>query len=178
MLFRSQDTNKGFNPYIHVEIVPIAIVDQKAVSLNSNYATARFRLVGWSAIEAVLSSREARLQKAADLLGLEDDHKGFRCPEGRKESCGPLRILLSKQFQLGDGRHDYSIPLGWKISCQARAFISDQLRPRQAEGTDPQDRSIPCEKALNIARKASEAPSTNFTELVHSLRQDVLRETK
>lgn len=107
----------------NIVVYPIAIVDQKAVSLDSSYADAevqehrkRFKWLGWSAIDAVFSTREARLQKAVDLL----DH----------DSPRKKRILLRKDFRLeGNPQPVFSIPLGWTLSCQARSFINDQIQP-------------------------------------------------
>ncbi|MFM9072810.1 MAG: patatin-like phospholipase family protein, partial [Cyanobium sp.] len=107
----------------YIKVYPIAIVDQKAVSLDSSYADAevqehrkRFKWLGWSAIDAVFSTREARLQKAVDLL----DH----------DSPQKKRILLRKDFRLeGNPQPVFSIPLGWTLSCQARSFINDQIQP-------------------------------------------------
>ena len=132
----------------NIAIHPIAIVDQKAVSLDSSYADAevqehrkRFKWLGWSAIDAVFSTREARLQKAVDLL----DHDSSR-----------KRILLRKDFRLeGNPQPVFSIPLGWTLSCQARSFINDQIQPlpRNFNTQNPkvnQDGNhyslLPCEK--------------------------------
>lgn len=177
--------------YKSIKIIPIAIVDQKVVTGRSESATPginpskKFRLFGWSAIEAVLSSREARLQKAADLLGRteEDCRKVLpsahqvRPPSEVPVDCVSRRIVLKKEFMLSDGNRIYNVPLGWKISCQAKAFINDQLQP------DPPARShrkIPCEKDPAIARRTvktslmhPDRPIMNFKELIKMLRQDL-----
>jgi hypothetical protein len=50
-------------------------------------------------------------------------------------------VLIEKEFLLaGMPRPLFSIPLGWKLSCQARAFINDQL---QTDKTI--HKFIPCE---------------------------------
>lgn len=108
-----------------IEVYPIAIVDDKAVNLNSSDAALGnqakrqgFTWFGWTAIDAVLSTREARIQKAVDLLSRFDG------------KSPPRRVLLRKDFYLaGKAIPPFSVPLGWKLSCQARAFINDQIQP-------------------------------------------------
>jgi len=42
------------------------------------------------------------------------------------------KVLIEKEFLLGGmPRPLFSIPLGWKLSCQARAFINDQLQVKK-----------------------------------------------
>lgn len=116
-----------------IRIHPIAIVDDKAVNLDSSYAELdnlagqrkKMQWLGWSAIDAVLSTREARIQKAVDLLSRFDGDG-----KDADRQAVPRRVLLRKEFRLaGEPRPTFSIPLGWKLSCQARAFINDQIQP-------------------------------------------------
>lgn len=207
------------NSYCYLKVVPIAIVDQKAVSLTASVndgANRRrpLRIFGWSALEAVLSSREARLQKAADLFGRSGTSEATNTPSSRSNAqlpqlrtsqagptrasicgssgaqsnvdvdrtqrssdafamedfgfgCEPLRILLNKEFRLGDGNRVYSIPLGWTISCQAKAFINDQIQPldiwsrrehRRHEwlGRPADHHGIPCEQGKTVVRRPLE----------------------
>jgi hypothetical protein len=175
--------------YSRIRVIPITIVDRKAVSLNSEYADPAgrpqkpLRLFGWSAIEAVMSSREARLKKAADLL--VSDHRKIGSYEEAKigeEERPPARILLTKDFRLGDASRVYSVPLGWKISCQARAFINDQLQPLPARGTTTDHRSLSCENGQSLARtavgtgdKADTSPSQDLWTLIKSLKKEIGR---
>jgi hypothetical protein len=165
-----------------VRLIPIAIVDKKAVELNSEYANpdlnsgARFRMIGWSPIKAVLSTREARLQKASDEL--------IKSPSSNSNNeSAPVehRILLQKDFRLGDdAKLVFSVPLGWKISCQARAFINDQIQP-QGFGEDGfRPVPIPCETRQQLARRAVIASHSQrdrkdqcFADLIAQLKRDL-----
>ena len=119
-----------------VKVYPIAIVDQQAVNLDSSYAEAEalaqrrpFRWLSWAPVDAIFSTREARLQKAVDMLD-RDPQLNARGLDGSVFANQPRRVLLRKQFRLAGNPHPvFSIPLGWKLSCQARAFINDQLQP-------------------------------------------------
>lgn len=144
-----------------IKIYPIAIVDAKAVNLDSSYADLdnlvgqhKMQWLGWSAIEAVFSTREARIQKAVDLLSRFDGDGTDKDRQGE-----PRRVLLRKEFRLaGEPRPTFSIPLGWKLSCQARAFINDQIQPLpktngqglpwNADGATYT--SLPCEKDFDL----------------------------
>jgi hypothetical protein len=191
-----------------IKFHPIAIVDQQAVSLDSSYADAEvlaqkrpIRWLSWAPMDAIFSTREARLQKAVDLL---DQDPQILAPglEGPALAQGPRRVLLRKQFRLaGHPQPVFSIPLGWKLSCQARAFINDQLQPLPPTTeslTDPANPPwdtdgqvyslLPCEqRALRDAikrepvrpRGASEAPSgasslsRPFWSLIEQLQVDL-----
>jgi hypothetical protein len=156
-----------------IVVYPIAIVDDKAVNLNSSYAALEnqakrqgFTWFGWTAIDAVLSTREARIQKAVDLLSRFDG------------KSPPRRVLLRKDFYLaGKAIPPFSVPLGWKLSCQARAFINDQIQPpltlppsslpnkvpmqvpMNADGS-PYSR-LPCEKEGGAAQAIQRVPVDN-----------------
>ena len=137
-----------------IKIYPIAIVDDKAVNLDSSYAELdnlagqrKMQWLSWSAIEAVFSTRESRIQKAVDLLSRFDGDGTAR------------RVLLRKEFRLaGEPRPTFTVPLGWKLSCQARAFINDQIQPLpkpngqglpwNADGATYT--SLPCEKDFDL----------------------------
>ena len=42
------------------------------------------------------------------------------------------KVLIEKEFLLaGMPKPLFSLPLGWKLSCQARAFINDQLQVKE-----------------------------------------------
>lgn len=157
-----------------IHFYPIAIVDQQAVTLDSSYADAEVlaqqgpsRWFSWAPADAIFSTREARLQKAVDLLD-QDPKINARGWDGPALSRSPRRVLLRKQFRLaGNPQPVFSIPLGWKLSCQARAFINDQLQPLPPTTealTDPTNPPwntdgevyslLPCEKrALRAAIK-------------------------
>ena len=110
------------------------------------------------------------------------------------------RILLHKEFRLsGDPNHIFSVPLGWKLSCQARAFINDQIQPypqpypkkaalkpptstpTTADGNSFQ--MVPCEKTIQAVKREpvrthlDKAPrnsslSFKFWELIDQLNKD------
>jgi hypothetical protein len=192
------------------------------VNLDSSYADAenlaqrkQFRLFGWSAIDAVLSTREARLQKAVDLL----DRSSTRNLAGTQDntinqanksnqsatSNNPTqmqettrRILLHKEFRLaGDPKHIFSVPLGWKLSCQARAFINDQIQPypknvkaalknltsTPTTADDNYFQMVPCEETIKAVKREpvrthpNKAPlnsslSLAFWELIDQIKAD------
>lgn len=164
-----------------IKVIPLAIVDKKAVELSSDYANPNFntrgsfRLIGWTPVEAVLSTREARLQKATDQF-----LKDFSSEEGAQAS-GERRVLLQKDFRLGNDRHTiFSVPLGWNMSCQARAFINDQLQPRDPRKDGFHFLSIPCDvPQLNprspVVNKRDQSDDMRFAfpRLVEQLRQDI-----
>jgi hypothetical protein len=212
----------GIEKKYKIIIIPIAIVDDKAVNLDSSYADAenlaqrkQFRLFGWSAIDAVLSTREARLQKAVDLLDRsstqnqastqDNTHNQAIDSKQPATSNNPTqmqettrRILLHKEFRLsGDPNHIFSVPLGWKLSCQARAFINDQIQPypknvkdvpktststpKTADGNSFQ--MVPCEKTIQAVKREpvrthlDKAPrnsslSLSFWKLIDQLKAD------
>ena len=76
--------------------------------------------------------------------------------------------MLHKEFRLaGDPKHIFSVPMGWKLSCQARAFINDQIQPypknvqavlkpptstpTTADGNSFQ--MVPCEKTIQAVKR-------------------------
>jgi len=208
----------GIEKEYNIKIIPIAIVDDKAVNLDSSYADAenlaqrkQFRLFGWSAIDAVLSTREARLQKAVDLLDRSSTQNqastqdntnnqaiGSKQPATSNNSTQtqetPRRIKLHKEFRLGgDPNHIFSVPLGWKLSCQARAFINDQTQPypknEKAEPKTPKTadghsfQMVPCEKTIQAVKREpvrthldkeprNSSLSLSFWKLIDQLKTD------
>jgi len=205
-LIKKLKTTKDY-PLQHIEFIPIAIVDDKTGHLDSSYADAdnlarnqRFRLFGWSAIDAVFSTRESRVAAAVDLFGQSSDSSKKEC----KDSC-KRKIPLLKQFRLaGEPRRVFSVPLGWKLSCQARAFINDQIQPYPGEVPQPKQlpvqeqhqhpngykfRQITCEQQIPAVKReavrgtlpsgtGSDAHaylSRPFWQLIHQLRNDLAR---
>ena len=116
----------------------VSILDKNTIELNSNYSnpeqlakTNKFKFFGWTALTSVFSTRESRTGKAVDIF----INNGF------KEDNVVGKVLIEKQFLLaGMPSPVFSIPLGWKLSCQARAFINDQLQVN-----DQYHVFIPCE---------------------------------
>jgi hypothetical protein len=113
-------------------------------ALNSNYAnpeqlakTNKFKFFGWTALTSVFSTRESRTGKAVDIF----INNGF------KHDNVISKVLIEKQFLLaGMPSPVFSIPLGWKLSCQARAFINDQLQVNDQYNTfKSRHVFIPCE---------------------------------
>ena len=109
-----------------------------------------------------------------------------------------MRILLRKEFRLaGDPKRIFSVPLGWKLSCQARAFINDQIQPfpknKVAVKTTPATpetadghsfQMLPCEKTIQAVKREpvrthlDKTPrrsslSFEFWELITQLKRDL-----
>jgi hypothetical protein len=109
---------------------PFSILDKNTVDLNSNYANPeqlaknnKFEIFGWTALTAVFSTRGSRTGNAVDNLVT----RGYTKPEKSRR-----KVLIEKEFLLaGMPKPLFSIPLGWKLSCQARAFINDQLQVKE-----------------------------------------------
>ena len=81
---------------------------------------------------SVFSTRLSRTGNAVDNFLTN----GFSRPDKTER-----KVLIEKEFLLaGMPRPLFSIPLGWKLSCQARAFINDQLQPDKTI-----HKFIPCE---------------------------------
>jgi hypothetical protein len=103
-----------------------SILDKNTIELNSNYSNSeqlaksnKFKFFGWTALTSVFSTRESRTGKAVDMF----INNGF------KQDNVIGKVLIEKEFLLGGMPSPlFSIPLGWKLSCQARAFINDQLQ--------------------------------------------------
>ena len=116
-----------------------SILDKNTVDLSSNYSNPeqlakknKFEIFGWTALTSVFSTRLSRTGNAVDNF-LTD---GISRPEKTER-----KVLIEKEFLLaGMPRPLFSIPLGWKLSCQARAFINDQLQPDKTI-----HKFIPCE---------------------------------
>ncbi len=146
-----------------IRVHPIAIVDQQAVNLDSSYASADvlaqrkpLRSLGWSPVDAILSTREARLQKTVDLLD-RDPRVIAQTMDGPPLATHPRRVLLRKRFRLAGQAHPvFSIPLGWKLSCQSRSFINDQIQPMP---TAPLSAPSPTAPLSAPARAPLSAPS-------------------
>ena len=116
-----------------------SILDKNTVDLNSNYSNpeqlakkSKFEIFGWTALTSVFSTRGSRTGNAVDNFltsGYSRNEKSNR------------KVLIEKEFLLaGMPRPLFSIPLGWKLSCQARAFINDQLQLNETSHV-----FIPCE---------------------------------
>ena len=144
------------NPFYNlIRFKQISILDKNTIEINSNYSnpeqlakTNKFKFFGWTALTSVFSTRESRTGKAVDVF----------INNGIKGNNATGKVLIEKQFLLGGMPSPlFSIPLGWKLSCQARAFINDQLQVD--EQNDPQKTRhifIPCE--LNNERILKREP--------------------
>jgi len=124
-----------------------SILDKNTVDLNSNYSNpeqlakkSKFEIFGWTALTSVFSTRGSRTGNAVDNFltsGYSRNEKSNR------------KVLIEKEFLLaGMPRPLFSIPLGWKLSCQARAFINDQLQLNKTI-----HKFIPCELKDEIMMK-------------------------
>jgi hypothetical protein len=169
-----------------VEVFPIAIVNRSSFlrvtetdSQDPSDLTkvrAPKPLFGISALDALFATREARVSKT---LG---DY-GVGC--GNRKNDG-LCITLWAKYQIDNvpegARSVRSVPLGWSLSCQTRAFISSQLdlNPASALRSEaggkqasmpngPAD--LPClrRQEQKLLLKAVDLPTNfpNFAEIVN-----------
>jgi hypothetical protein len=124
--------------YNLIRFEQISILDKNTIELNSNYSNPeqlaksnKFKFFGWTALTSVFSTRESRTGKAVDMF----INNGYKLDNVKS------KVLIEKQFLLGGMPSPlFSIPLGWKLSCQARAFINDQLQVDRSRHV-----FIPCE---------------------------------
>lgn len=175
-----------------VEVIPIAIVNRSSFmrvtetdSQDPSDLTkvrAPKPLFGISALDALFATREARVSKT---LG---DY-GVGC--GNRKNDG-LCITLWPKYQIDNvpegARSVRSVPLGWSLSCQTRAFISSQLdlNPASALRSEaggkqasmpngPAD--LPCirRQEQELLLKAVDLPTNfpNFAEIVKRIHERV-----
>ena len=106
------------------------------------------------------------------------------------------KVLIEKQFLLGGMPIPvFSIPLGWKLSCQARAFINDQLQVNdQYNSIKSRHVFIPCElknermlkrepvrsrpliytsEEQKISLEYQQKPSYSINWLINSIRSEI-----
>jgi hypothetical protein len=158
------------------EVIPMAIVgiDNVRAHVDTDNRTSVVDKRGsgplrsFSAIDALFNAREARVGKALGDYGLRCGHKGDNS----------LCITLQTKYQLLDqangANEAHDIPLGWTLSCQARAFISDQLA---VERTVPppclthQGTSTVLKPSGPVAGKVPGVPS--FAQIVQRVREQV-----
>ena len=176
------------NPYYNLfRFIQVSILDKNTIELNSNYSnpeqlakTNKFKFFGWTALTSVFSTRESRTGKAVDIF----INNKF------KTDYIDRKVLIEKQFLLaGMPSPVFSIPLGWKLSCQARAFINDQLQVN-----DQYHVFIPCELKnermlkrepvrirpliytsdfQKITLEYQQEPSYSINELIKSIRSEI-----
>jgi hypothetical protein len=135
-------------------VVPMAIVNRSSflqVSPTDSDGAAHAstskhpqRLRGFSALDALFATRQASAAKTLHDFGIN-------CSDGSSKG---LCITLWPNYTMTDGppsRDDnrfvrntkrenspmFTIPLGWTLSCQSRAFISSQLMPASGQRNDP-----------------------------------------
>jgi hypothetical protein len=128
-----------------VAVVPMAIVNRSSFQrgnltdadsdgpVNGSTSKRPQPMRGISALDALFSTRQASALKTLANFGID-------CG---KESSKALCITLWPQYKIHDGgtrqndNHSFSIPLGWTLSCQSRAFISSQLIPPSGQHNNP-----------------------------------------
>jgi len=174
------------NPIV---IRPISILDATAVDLNSDYASVErqqgFTVFGWTALTAVFTTRDSRVVKSVDFFTYGDKYTQTlfeRKPQSNK-------VLIGKNFYLGGMKRPlFSIPLGWKLSCQARSFINDQLQPSTKDSGNFHE-FIPCEKSAPLLKREparisspsnfnkdnqpSEEPSMTLQWVINSINDEI-----
>ena len=162
-----------------VEVIPIAIVNRSSFRLldqtdraaSETQQTHRNRIFSSTSVEALFSSRDARVLKALDDFGVQC---GTSADKG-------LCITLETSYRLSDPHPgatnlSRSIPLGWTLSCQARSFISSQLNPDPNSPPPP----LPCLPAdrndgvLEAARIPSDS-FPDFAKIVQTIRMQTAR---
>lgn len=158
-----------------VEVIPIAIVnrssfrvldqtDRGAAEVKKNPHNRIFPI---SSVQALFSSRDARVSKALSDFGVQ-------CGTSAEQG---LCITLETKYSLSDphpGANNLprNIPLGWTLSCQARSFISSQLNPDRNAPPPP----LPCLPAdrnsgvLEAARSPSDS-FPDFAKIVQTIRK-------
>jgi len=158
-----------------VEVIPIAIVNRSSFRLldptdraaNEIPQTHRNRIFSSTSVQALFSSRDARVLKALDDFGVQC---GTSADKG-------LCITLETRYRLSDphpgaNNRFRSIPLGWTLSCQARSFITSQLNPDPNFPPPP----LPCLPAdrnsgvLEAARNPSDS-FPDFAKIVQTIRK-------
>jgi hypothetical protein len=169
-----------------IVIRPISILDATAVDLNSDYASVErqqgFTVFGWTALTAVFTTRDSRVVKSVDFFTYGDknpckdqndskrksDPGTFEisqdCYDKQKQDPRTNKVLIRKNFYLGGMKRPlFSIPLGWKLSCQARGFINDQLQASSEVIGSPHE-FIPCETSAPLLRRepSRSIPPDNF----------------
>jgi hypothetical protein len=167
---RVDEMNRRFikvkNPYYNlIRFEQISILDKTTIDLNSNYSTPeqlaktnKFKFFGWTALTSVFSTRESRTGKAVDTF--------INIDNGFKTNNVISKVLIEKQFLLGGMPSPlFSIPLGWKLSCQARAFINDQLQVNKSRHV-----FIPCE--LKNGKMLKREPVRSRPLIYQSLEQE------
>jgi hypothetical protein len=116
-----------------VAVFPIALINRSALSLRGADDAGSLQpsrtgpvkpkpLLGFSALDALFATREARLQKTMNDYGIS-------CGADSSASDRSLCITLVQNFRLPDSDRERQIPLGWTLSCQSRAFLSSQMEP-------------------------------------------------
>ena len=175
-----------------VEVIPIAIVNRSSFLRvpDTDYPEAAVPiqtggprpLLSLSALDALFATRDARLSKTLGDIGV-------RC--GQPSDDG-LCITLAQNYRITEvpeaAARVRSIPLGWSLSCQARAFISSQLDTdpasarRSAAGGEQASRpqgaaDLPClRRQQQPLLLEAAAPSTNFPSfatIVERVREQV-----
>jgi hypothetical protein len=122
-------------------VFPIALINRSALSLRSGddggalspaqAGTVKPRpLLGFSALDALFATREARLQKTMTDYGIS-------CGADAAPDDRSLCITLVQNFRLPDSDRERQIPLGWTLSCQSRAFLSSQVEPYDVTDRPP-----------------------------------------
>ncbi|MEB3335248.1 MAG: patatin-like phospholipase family protein [Cyanobacteriota bacterium] len=130
-----------------VKVVPIAIVNRSNFQRgtltdrdgpdNTSPARRPRPMRGFSALNALFATREAHVAKT---LANFDIKCGTTSSDPSSQS---LCITLWPDYKIlrGDTSRmpprPFSIPLGWTLSCQSRAFISGQLIPSSGQRNDP-----------------------------------------
>ena len=138
--------------------VPVASVGQKP-------------LLSFSAIDALFAARDARVSKALSDYGIRCGTKG-----GDQGLCITLQTAYKLRSQSADVAAVRLIPLGWTLSCQSRAFISQQLAVTDSPGPPNlaclrrQDASLQLEAAGPVAGQGN-IPS--FAAIVKTVRGQV-----
>lgn len=161
-----------------VEVIPIAIVNRssfRALDPTDRQAgdaksARQKRIFPLSSIQALFSSRDARVSKALADFGVS-----CGTPEN-KDLC----ITLETEYRLSNPHPrtqnlPRSIPLGWTLSCQARTFISSQLNPDLDRRLPPLS-CVPADRPdreMVVPEAVADSSFPSFAEIVTRIRQQL-----
>lgn len=162
------------------EVIPIAIVgissfqpappDDDTSTAGSQPPARSQPLLSISAVDALFAARDARVSKALSDYGV---HCGQPGDEGL---CITLQTAYRLRSQADGAATVRQIPLGWSLSCQARAFITSQLSLPGPPGQSTlaclrrQDAALQLEPAGPVA---GEGHTPTFAAIVERVRQQV-----
>jgi hypothetical protein len=160
-----------------VRVLPIALANRTAftaaIDTSAGDSAASGNQLLPSSVAALFASREARVSQTLGDFGV-----GCGAAASQTEDR-PLCITLETRYSLNDDQQRIrTIPLGWSLSCQARAFISAQL---QVVGERDEATRLACLDRQRPTLKLRPVPPAgrdeeripNFTEIVDTIARQI-----